>query len=152
MPLQPSDPAPSVTATNQHGEHVTPDFEPLTVVYFYVEDGTPGCETQAQQFGYEADVYDEAGVTVYGVSTDDVASHRAFAQEHDVDFDLLADPDGELCAAFDVERDRSGRATRTTFVLQDGVVIRTDEDVRPDGHARDLLIELYDEGIVDLEF
>jgi peroxiredoxin Q/BCP len=152
MPLEPGDPAPAVRAPNQHGESVAPDFEGVNVVYFYVEDATPGCETQASQFVIEADTYDDAGVDVYGVSTDDVDSHREFAAEQDVGFDLLADPDGELCDAFGVERDDRGRARRTTFVIADGAVIRAEEDVSPDGHARDLLIDLYDDDVVDLGF
>jgi len=150
MSLEPGEPAPDVTATNQHGESVTPGFGRTTVVYFYVEDGTPGCATQADQFGLEAEVYEEAGVPVYGVSTDDVDSHREFAAERGIEFDLLADPDGELCGAFGVERDHAGRAERTTFVLDDGEVVRTYEGVSPDGHARDVLMDLYDSGIVDL--
>ena len=152
MSLVPGDSAPTVTAPNQHGRAVSPSFEDVTVVYFYVEDGTPGCETQTKQFELEADSYEEAGVSVYGVSTDDVASHREFADEHDVTFDLLADPDGELCNAFGVERDHAGRAERTTFVIKDGEIVRTYEGVTPTGHARDLLIELDDDGIVELGF
>jgi peroxiredoxin Q/BCP len=151
MPLEPGDPAPAVTAVDQHGESVTPDFEGTAVIYFYVEDGTPGCATQADQFGLEADTYEAAGVTVYGVSTDGVESHREFAAERGIDFDLLADPEGELCEAFGVERDHAGRARRTTFVIDDGEVVRTVEGVSPDGHARDLLLELYDAGVVDLD-
>ena len=151
MPLEPGDPAPVVTAPNQHGESVTPDAEGPTVVYFYVEDGTPGCETQADQFGLEAESYEAAGVTVYGVSTDTVDSHREFAADRGIEFDLLADADGELCEAFDVGRDHAGRAERTTFVIADGEVVRTHEGVAPDGHARDLLLELYDSGVVDLD-
>jgi peroxiredoxin Q/BCP len=152
MPLEPGDPAPDVTAANQHGESVSPGFETTTVVYFYVEDGTPGCATQTEQFGLEAEVYEDAGVPVYGVSTDDVDSHREFAAERDIGFDLLADPDGELCEAFGVERDHAGRAERTTFVLDGGEVVRTYEGVSPDGHARDVLMDLYDSGVVDPEF
>lgn len=150
MPLAPGDPAPSVTATNQHGERVTPDFAAPTVVYFYVEDATPGCETETRQFVLEADTYADAGVTVYGISTDDVESHRAFAAEHDVAFDLLADPDGDLCDAFGVERDHAGRAKRTTFVLAAGEVVATYEGVNADGHAREVLTDLLDEGVVEL--
>lgn len=151
MALEPGDPAPEVSAPNQHGQTVSPDFENVTVVYFYVEDGTPGCETQTEQFEREADVYGEAGVSVYGVSTDDVESHREFADTQGIAFDLLADPDGELCNAFDVERDHGGRAERTTFVIDDGEIIRTYERVKPDGHARDLLFELYEDGTVELD-
>ena len=151
MPLEPGSEAPDVTATNQHGESVSPDFDAVTVVYFYVEDETPGCATQADQFTRESEVYADADVTVYGVSTDGVESHRAFADENDIEFDLLADPDGELCDAFGVERDQTGRAKRTTFVVEGGKIVRRYDGVNPDGHARDLLMDLYDEGIVELE-
>ena len=147
--LQPGDPAPDVTAPNQHGESVSPDFEGPTVLYFYPEDGTPGCTTEAAQFVAERDVYEEADVAVYGVSTDSVDSHREFADEQDVWFDLLADPDGEVAGAFGVEL-QGGRAARTTFVLDDGEVRRVYEGVDPDGHARDVLMDLLDDGTVEL--
>ena len=147
--LQPGDPAPDVSAPNQRGETVSPDFEEPTVCYFYPEDGTPGCTTEAAQFVAERDVYEEAGVAVYGVSADAVESHREFADEQDVWFDLLADPDGEVAEAFGVEL-QQGRAPRTTFVLADGEVRRVYEGVDPDGHARDVLMDLLDDGVVEL--
>jgi peroxiredoxin Q/BCP len=148
--LEAGDPAPDVEAPNQHGESVTPDFEAPTVLYFYVEDDTPGCSTQAEQFSREADAYADAGVTVYGVSTDDVDSHRAFAESEGIDYDLLADPDGDVCAAFGVPRDHGGRAERTTFVLADGEIQRVYTGVSADGHARDVLLEMLDDGLVSL--
>jgi len=148
--LQPGDPAPEVSAPNQRGETVSPSFSDVTVLYFYPEDGTPGCATEAAQFVAEAEVYEEAGVAVYGVSTDSVDSHRAFADAQDVWFDLLADPDGEVANAFGVGL-QAGRVPRTTFVLADGEVLRTYEGVNPDGHARDLLLGLLDDGLVELD-
>ena len=147
--LQSGDPTPDVTAPNQHGEPVSPDFEEPTVLYFYPADGTPGCTTEAAQFVAERDVYEEAGVAVYGVSTDDVDSHREFADEQGVWFDLLADPDGEVAETFGVEL-QQGRAPRTTFVLDDGELARVYEGVDPDGHARDVLMDLLDDGAVEL--
>lgn len=151
MPRSVGDPAPEVSLPNQHGDPVSPAFEDPTVVYFYPEDGTPGCTTEAEQFVVEQETYDDAGVVVYGVSTDTVESHATFAEERDVRFDLLADPDGEAVDAFDVERDPSDRAVRTTFVLADGEVVAVYENVEPDGHARDVLLDLLDDGLVDLE-
>jgi peroxiredoxin Q/BCP len=148
--LEAGDPAPDVEARNQHGETVAPDFEEPTVVSFYVEDGTPGCATQADQFTLEADAYEDADVTVYGVSTDDVDSHRAFAEEHGVPYDLLADPGGDLCEAFGVPLDDRGRAERTTFVLADGEVKAVYRNVSADGHARDVLMDMLDDGLVSL--
>jgi peroxiredoxin Q/BCP len=148
--LDAGDSVPDVEAPNQYGESVSPEFETPTVLYFYVEDGTPGCSTQADQFAREREAYADAGVTVYGVSTDDVDSHRGFAEREGIEYDLLADPDGDLCDAFGVPRDSQGRAERTTFVIADGEVQRVYADVSADGHARDVLMDMLDDGIVSL--
>jgi peroxiredoxin Q/BCP len=120
-------------------------------VYFYPEDGTPGCSTEADQFGLEGETYREASVSVYGVSTDTVDSHAGFAADEGIEFDLLADPDGEVAAAFDLDLRDDGRTPRTTFVLVDGEVARVYERVDPDGHARNVLMDLLDDGLVSLE-
>jgi peroxiredoxin Q/BCP len=147
--LEVGDPVPDVSATNQHGETVAPEFAGVSVVYFYPEDETPGCRLEAQQFQHEADSYADAGVTVYGVSTDDAESHAAFAEREGIEFDLLADPDETLCEAFGVPR-ITGRAKRTSFVVVDGEIARVYEGVDPDGHARDLLLDLLDDDLVEL--
>ena len=149
MALSTGDPAPAVSAQNQAGETVSPDFAEPTVVYFYPRDGTPGCELEANQFQAELDAYRDAGMAVYGVSTDGVDSHREFADENDLAFDLLADPAGEVAAAFDLEVS-DDFVGRTTFVLADGEVkaVYDPADVNPDGHAREVLEESRDSGLV----
>ncbi|OIB55316.1 peroxiredoxin [Natrialba sp. SSL1] len=149
MPLETGDDVPSVTAPNQDGEAVSPAFDDPTVLYFYPRDDTPGCTTEATQFQRERDTYREAGVEVYGVSTDDVDSHQSFAEAEGLEFDLLADPDGEVADAFGVEVE-SGAAARTSFLLADGEVQAVYENVDPDGHARDVLLDAMDEGLVTL--
>jgi len=153
MPLQEGDPAPSVSARNQDGATVEPAFDEPTVVYFYPKDDTPGCSIEANQFQAELETYRDAGVAVYGVSLDDVDSHRAFADGEALEFDLLADPDGDLAAAFDVDlREIQGHqvTNRTTFVLADGEVKAVYRGVDPDGHARAVLGDLLDDGLATL--
>ena len=149
MPLEPGDPAPPVTAATQTGERVTVDFEDPTVLFFYPADATPGCTTEANQFDRELETYRDAGVAVYGVSTDDVDSHAAFADEEDLGVTLLADPDAKIAEAFGVEVEE-GRAARTTFVCAGGQICGLYEGVRPDGHARNVLMDMLDEGLVSL--
>lgn len=150
MPLSEGDPAPTVRGLNQHGETVEVDPEGPAVVYFYPRDGTPGCTTEADQFNRELATYRDAGVGVYGVSTDSVEDHAAFAEERGLGFDLLADPEGEVAEAFGLSA-AGGTAPRVTFVLVDGEVARVHEDVKPDGHARRVLADLLDDGLVELE-
>jgi peroxiredoxin Q/BCP len=150
MPLEPGAPVPPVTASTQAGERVTVDFAAPTVLFFYPADATPGCTTEATQFDAELPTYREAGVAVYGVSTDDVAAHRAFASDEDLDVSLLADPDAKVAEAFDVPLE-NGRAARTTFVCADGQVCGLYEGVSPDGHARNVLRDVLDTGLASLE-
>jgi len=150
MTLEPGADAPTVEATNQRGETVALDFEEPTVLYFYPRDDTPGCTTEAEQFDAELESYRDAGVSVFGVSTDDVESHAAFAEEYELRFDLLADPEGEIAEAFGVDTSR-GAAARTTFVLADGGVKAVYDGVDPDGHARAVLSDMLDDGLVALE-
>ncbi|SIR58073.1 peroxiredoxin Q/BCP [Haladaptatus litoreus] len=149
MTLEAGDDAPAVTANNQHGETVSPEFEAPTVVYFYPRDDTPGCTVEAKQFNAELESYRDAGATVYGVSTDDVESHEAFAEKFDLGFDLLADPDGEIADAFGVEVEND-YTPRTTFVLADGEVKAVYDGVDPDGHAREVLSDMLDDELVAL--
>lgn len=144
-------PAPTVSALNQHGREITPSFDDPTVVYFYPADDTPGCTTEATEFANELETYQEAGVTVYGVSVDDVSSHKAFAEKHDIEFDLLADPEGEVAEAFGVEHRTSGVTERTTIVVADGTICRVYPNVDPEGHARGVLGDLLNEGVVELD-
>jgi len=147
--LSEGDEVPRAEAANQDGDTVTLDYEDPTVVYFYPKDDTPGCTTEAKGFEKEADEYEAAGVRLYGVSTDGIDSHCDFAEEQGLSFDLLADPDAELADAFDVSTD-GGYADRVTFVVVDGTVERVYKNVSPDGHGRDVLLEMADDGLVEL--
>ncbi|GAB3678146.1 peroxiredoxin [Halopiger thermotolerans] len=149
MPLDDGDDAPTVRAPNQDGDEIALEFDEPTVLYFYPCDDTPSCTIEANQFQREYDTYRDAGVDVYGVSTDDIDSHRSFCEAKGLEFDLLADPDGEIAAAFDVDV-QGGAAARTTFVLADGEVQAVYERVDPNGHARDVLQDALEDGLVTL--
>jgi len=140
MTLQPGDPAPDVSARNQAGDVVSPALEEPTVVYFYPRDDTPGCTLEAREFEAELESFHHAGATVYGVSTDDVDSHRDFADQEGLSLDLLADPDGAVAEAFDVEL-QGNFVDRITFVLADGTVraVVDADTMQPEGHAAEVL-------------
>ena len=150
MTLETGADAPSIEAKNQRGETVALDFDEPTVLYFYPRDDTSGCTVEAKQFDTELETYRDAEAAVYGVSTDDVESHEAFADKYDLGFDLLTDPDAEVADAFGVDTSR-GAAERTTFVLADGEVKAVYTGVKPDGHARDVLSDMLDDGLVVIE-
>jgi len=144
--LDDGDPAPAVTAHNQHDEMVSLDFDDPTVVFFYPKDFTGGCTIEATEFQAALPEFREVGIGVYGVSMDDVESHAEFADEEGIIFDLLADPDGDLADAFGLDTD-GGHTDRRTFVLADGAVVAVYDPALadPSGHAREVLQETRNE-------
>ena len=73
---------------------------------------------------------------------DDRESHANFADEHGLEFELLADPEGTVAAAFGLDTSE-GYTERLTFALADGEVVATydPEMAEPTGHAREVLDE-----------
>ncbi|KAA9398907.1 peroxiredoxin [Haloarcula sp. CBA1130] len=141
--LEPGAPAPDISAQNQFGEPVSPDFEEPTVLFFYPEDFTSGCTIEAREFQDHLPQFREGGITVYGVSMDDVATHDEFAEAEGLLYDLLADPDGSVADAFGVDTS-GGRTARRTFVLADGEVTSVYEP-DPKGHAEEVLRDVRNE-------
>jgi len=144
--LEPGDPVPEISAQNQFGETVTPDFTEPTVVYFYPKDFTGGCTIEARDFQATLPQFREGGITVYGVSMDDVKSHAEFAEAEGLLYDLLADPDGEVAEAFGLDTS-DGHTDRRTFVVADGTVkaVYDPELSDPEGHAEEVLRDTRNE-------
>ena len=93
------------------------------ILYFYPADFTPGCTKEACSF---RDLHQElmkAKLRVVGVSPQDVASHRRFADEHSLNFPLLADPDKVAVKAYDVDGPLGFGVRRGTYLIgRDGRV------------------------------
>src|SRR5947209_8152235 len=71
-----------------------------------------------------------AGVSVFGVSVQDVASHHDFAAKYKLNFPILADPEKTVTRAYGV-LGANGMAERVTFVIgPDGKVQNIDRAMR----------------------
>ena len=109
----------------------------------------PGCTREACNFRDNYAAFREAGVEVYGVSTDSVESHVSFRDKYNLPFRLLSDPDHKLGEAFGAwgEKTFMGKTSlgtnRMTFVIgADGTVQHVYPNVKPDEHAVDILGDL----------
>jgi peroxiredoxin Q/BCP len=109
------------------------------VLFFYPRDGTPGCTREACAFRDAWERLQGTGALVVGVSTDDVRSHARFAEEHELPFPLLSDPDGNVLRLYGVPS-RLGMAARVTFIIdREGRIARVFPDVDPAVHADEVL-------------
>lgn len=134
--------APDFLAMDQNGEMRqlrALNQDRAVVLFFYPRDGTPGCTREACAFRDAWDRLQATGAIVVGVSTDDVASHRAFAEEHNLPFPLLADPDGDVLRLYGVPT-TLGMAARVTYVIdREGKIAHVFPDVDPAVHADEVL-------------
>lgn len=140
MPLAVGTAAPHFTTQDGDGNTVSlSDFAGKTVVlYFYPKDDTPGCTVEAQGFRDNYQEYQNKDMVVLGVSRDDQASHKMFQEKYGLPFQLLADPDGTITKAYDV--DGGGYAKRVTYIINaEGVITHVDEKVKTQTHAQDIL-------------
>ncbi|MGL5058459.1 MAG: peroxiredoxin [Microcoleus sp.] len=137
--------APPFTTKDTHGNTISlSDFSGKTVIlYFYPKDDTPGCTRQAQSFKAAYEEYKDKDLVILGVSRDNEASHQKFTEKYCLPFPLLADVDGTLTKAYDVEK--GDYAKRVTFVIDGtGKIIQVyeGENLKVDSHARDILVTI----------
>ena len=118
--------APDFELADQDGQtHTLKDLlakGPL-ILYFYPADFTPGCTKEACSF---RDLHQEllrARLRVVGVSPQDVVSHKKFAEEHGLNFTLLADPDKSVIKTYDVDGPLGIGVRRGTYLIgRDGKI------------------------------
>jgi thioredoxin-dependent peroxiredoxin len=143
--LSAGNPFPNFALPNQDGKTIRlSDFTgQWLVVYFYPKDDTPGCTIQGKSFTATKEDFEAAGITVMGVSADDVASHKNFCSKFAFTIDLLSDPNASLMQALGIgQSEWKGMKfwERTTFVIDPkGLIRAVYEKVNPEGHERILL-------------
>jgi peroxiredoxin Q/BCP len=132
--------APDFTVKDTNGNTVKlADFKGKTVVlYFYPKDDTPGCTKEAQGFRDAYPDYQGKDMVVLGVSMDDEASHKLFTEKYGLPFQLLADVDGAITKAYDV--DGGNYSKRVTYVIDsEGKIAQVYDKVDTATHAKDIL-------------
>lgn len=111
---------PVFTLEDQEGRVFSPEEylgKPL-VIYFYPRDFTPGCTSEACDFRDHYHVFEEAGASVVGISSDSVERHASFAGKYHLPFRLLSDRNGKVAEMFGVKRQLFGLLPgRETFIF-----------------------------------
>lgn len=119
------------------------------VLYFYPKADTPGCTAQACGIRDREADYERAGAVVLGVSPDQPADLRAFADKFGLPFTLLGDHDHRVAEQYGVwvEKTRFGKSSmgveRSSFVIDaEGRVARVFPKVSPETHDEVVLAAL----------
>jgi peroxiredoxin Q/BCP len=126
--------------------------EKKVVLYFYPRDNTPGCTRQACAFAQNYEAFKALDVVVIGVSKDSPASHRKFAEKHNLPFLLLSDPTCAVLQSYEVWQEKklygkvSMGVVRSTYVIDEaGKIEKVMNKVKPDTNAQEILAYLQGE-------
>ena len=119
------------------------------LLYFYPKDDTPGCTQEACNFRYDYRAYQQANVTILGISPDPVKKHAQFKEKYNLPFTLLADTGHQVCELYGVwgRKKFMGKeydgVFRTTFLIDaKGNIIRVFAEVKPAEHSAEVLAAL----------
>ncbi|WP_110588306.1 thioredoxin-dependent thiol peroxidase [Microbacterium suaedae] len=149
--LEAGSPAPDFTLLDQDGGSVSlADFRgKKLVVFFYPAAMTPGCTTEACDFRDSLASLQGAGYEVIGISRDEPAKLKQFAERDALTYPLLSDPDAAVHRAWGVwgEKMNYGKVIegviRSTFVLDEqGDIALAKYNVKATGHVARIRKEL----------
>jgi len=93
------------------------------VLAFYPFDWSPVCSLQLPGIQESLPKFKELNAEVLGISVDSLHSHKAFAENLELEFPLLADFDKQVCQSYGVLRE-GGFAERALFVVDKQGIIR----------------------------
>ena len=141
--------APDFTMRDNHGKTIRlSDLEGNrdVVVYFYPEDFTSGCTTEATEFTRDYKEFRDAGIEIVGISPDDENSHEKFREKMGIPYPLVADTENEVSKKYGAYGLKSfmGRqymgVNRSTFIIDNkGKIVKIFKKVKPAGHSQEVL-------------
>ena len=113
------------------------------VLAFYPADMTPGCTLEVRSLRDAMPQIKALGAVVFGISVQDVDSHKRFCEAEKLNFRLLADDRREVARKYGVLTDPNGVAKRVTFFIDPkGVIRKIDSSVKVATHGSDVAAAL----------
>ena len=119
------------------------------VLYFYPKDDTPGCTIETNDFNKLLTKFKKLNSEVYGVSKDNIISHKKFKEKYNIKFDLLVDDEIKIIKSYKVWAKKKfvGKEymgiVRSTFLIDPkGKIAKIWDNVRVKAHAQEVLATL----------
>ena len=138
--------APSFSVKDHGGNTVSlTDFSGKKVVlWFYPKADTPGCTIEGKGFRDDYEKFVEKNTVILGVSLDNEADNKAFAEKFDFPYPLLCDVDHAIALAYKAVKGPGDEyASRITYVIgEDGNIIEAISQVDTKTHSGDLCSRL----------
>jgi peroxiredoxin Q/BCP len=126
--------------TYTHDDFQTGQF----VIFVYPKDMTSGCTIEANEFQSLLLEFKKKNTKIFGLSKDPIKSHHKFCTKESLTYPLLSDEETIFLDALGIWKEKSmyGRkymgAERSTFLIEDGKIIKEWHKVKAPGHAQEV--------------
>jgi|SRR5690606_8486378 len=146
--LEPGDKAPAFSEKDTEGNLINlKDFKGKKLaLYFYPQDDTPACTTQACNIRDNFSLLKNEGIEIIGVSPDSAESHKNFSKKYNLPFILIPDPEHKIINKYGVwgEKNMYGKIyeglLRTTFLIDEkGIIQKIIKRPKNKAHAEEII-------------
>lgn len=110
------------------------------ILWFYPKADTPGCTMEGKGFRDDYLKLQAKNTQVLGVSLDNEADNKAFAEKFEFPYPLLCDVGREISMAYHaIQSKDDGYANRITYVIDEqGMIAEAIDQVDTKSHSSDL--------------
>ena len=136
----------TLNSTNGNSYSLKDSIGKYVVLYFYPKDDTPGCTIETNDFNKLLTKFKKLNCDVFGISKDDLKSHKRFKEKYKIKFDLLVDEEIKIIKSYKVwaKKKFMGRefmgVIRSTFLIDPkGKIIKIWDNVKVKDHAKEVL-------------
>jgi peroxiredoxin Q/BCP len=117
--------APALSVPDQDGKVVKLDEYAgrWLILYFYPNDDTPGCTTEACDFTNGLKAFEKLDAVVVGCSPNSEESHRKFIAKYNLKVRLLSDPEHKVLEKYGAWGEKVLYGKKSVGVIRSTVVI-----------------------------
>jgi len=144
-------PALNLSSTSGNSYSLKDSIGKYVVLYFYPKDDTPGCTIETNDFNKLLTKFKKLNCDLFGISKDNLKSHKKFKEKYKIKFHLLADDEIKIAKSYKVwvKKKFMGRefmgVTRSTFLIDPkGKIVKIWDNVKVKDHAKEVLETLKD--------
>ena len=136
----------NLSSTSGNSYSLKDSIGKYVILYFYPKDDTPGCTIETNDFNKLLNKFKKLNCDVFGISKDDLKSHKKFKEKYKIKFDLLADDEIKIVKSYKVwaKKKFMGRefmgVIRSTFLIDPkGKIVKIWDNVKVKDHAKEVL-------------
>ena len=133
-------------SSNNKTFEINKSLKQYLVIYFYPRDNTPGCTNEAKDFSKLYKEFKRLNCEIFGISKDNIESHKKFISKFKIPFQLLSDEKIIALKKYGAWGEKSmygkkfmGIKRTTVLINPKGKIIKIWNNVKVKDHAKEVL-------------